>query len=40
MNDKFLNGAKPEVIDGVKQTLADNKAKAEELRKLKAGLAA
>ncbi|WP_309381062.1 valine--tRNA ligase [Cerasicoccus frondis] len=39
MNDKFVNNAPAEVIDGVKQTLADNKAKAEELRKLKAGLA-
>ncbi|GHC09555.1 valine--tRNA ligase [Cerasicoccus arenae] len=39
-NDKFVNNAPAEVIDGVKATLADNKAKAEELRKLKAGLGA
>ncbi len=38
-NDKFVNNAPADVIEGVKATLAENKAKAEELRKLKAGLA-
>lgn len=37
-NDKFVNNAPADVIEGVKTTLAENKAKAEELRKLKAGL--
>jgi len=38
-NDKFTANAPADVIEGVKTTLAENKSKAEELRKLKAGLA-
>ncbi|MEO0793733.1 MAG: valine--tRNA ligase [Verrucomicrobiota bacterium] len=37
-NEKFVSNAPAEVIEARKETLANNKAKAEELRKLKAGL--
>ncbi|MGF1452528.1 MAG: class I tRNA ligase family protein [Opitutales bacterium] len=37
-NEKFTGSAPAEVVEGVKQTLADNRAKREELEKLMSGL--